>query len=208
MTITRLQVGLIGTNCYIIRPDDGKTYVIDPGDAAQRIEDAAPNPDFFLLTHAHWDHLLALEELHKRFPQAAICVHPEAMYNTDDIVGLMQAIDPALARHCASRVGNLPPADVRPRDGETVGPFEVIHTPGHEPGCVCYYLRDENVLFSGDTLFADCCGRTDLKGSSPAQMRKSLLKLQTIIRPDTRILPGHGAEGKASFALESSLAMC
>jgi len=85
----------------------------------------------------------------------------------------------------------MPSADILLEEGSTIGPFTVLHLPGHTPGSVAFWDKSEGVLFSGDTLFADGYGRTDLPGGDSAAMAKSLRRLFELDE-DIEVYPGHG----------------
>lgn len=184
MKIISMQVGPIMTNCYILIDEESKkTAVIDPGEDADRILAALREEDsqveYILLTHGHYDHTTAVPELHAALPQARIYIHQA------DANGAGSKLFPL-----ASQVEDLLLYD----EGDTLAlgglTIQVLHTPGHSPGSVT--LQVEDVLFSGDTLFAGSCGRTDLQGGSYAQMMASLKRLGEL-EGDFRVLPGHNA---------------
>ena len=184
MKVKMMQVGPIGTNCYIL--EDEKAHVaaiIDPGDEADRIlsvmqeEDASV--EYILLTHGHYDHTTAVPELHKAYPQAKIYIHQA------DANGAGSRLFPL-----SGQVEGLLTYD----EGDTLTlgslTIEVLHTPGHSKGSVT--LRVEDVLFTGDTLFAGSCGRTDLRGGSYEQIMQSLKRLGEL-KGDFHVCPGHEA---------------
>ena len=184
MKIISMQVGPIMTNCYILIDEESKkTAVIDPGEDADRILAALREEDsqveYILLTHGHYDHTTAVPELHAALPQARIYIHQA------DANGAGSKLFPL-----ASQVEDLLLYD----EGDTLAlgglTIQVLHTPGHSPGSVT--LQVEDVLFSGDTLFAASCGRTDLPGGSYAQMMASLKRLGEL-EGDYKVLPGHNA---------------
>ena len=184
MKIISMQVGPIMTNCYILIDEESKkTAVIDPGEDADRILAALREEDsqveYILLTHGHYDHTTAVPELHAALPQARIYIHQA------DANGAGSKLFPL-----ASQVEDLLLYD----EGDTLAlgglTIQVLHTPGHSPGSVT--LRVEDVLFSGDTLFAASCGRTDLPGGSYDQMMASLKRLGEL-EGEFRVLPGHNA---------------
>ena len=184
MKIISMQVGPIMTNCYILIDEESKkTAVIDPGEDADRILAALREEDsqveYILLTHGHYDHTTAVPELHAALPQARIYIHQA------DANGAGSKLFPL-----ASQVEDLLLYD----EGDTLAlgglTIQVLHTPGHSPGSVT--LRVEDVLFSGDTLFAGSCGRTDLPGGSYDQMMASLKRLGEL-EGDYKVLPGHNA---------------
>ena len=180
MKISVMQLGPIETNCYIAA--DEKTNlcaVIDPGDDGARVAAAVEKMgytvDKIFLTHAHFDHTGGLRALREK-TDAPIYVHP------DDVKADSE-------RHISR--GNLIWTDLYD-DGDEIKvgglTFRVLHTPGHTPGSVC--LLVQGVLFSGDTLFAGCCGRTDLPGGSWDEMMDSLKKIGSL-PGDLPVLPGH-----------------
>lgn len=177
MKITTIPLGMLQTNCYILSEGD-RCLVIDPGDEAGRVlsflEKEGLTLDSILLTHGHFDHVGAVKTL------AA---------DTDCRVFLCEE-DLALPRTMTA--GPLYHTDFYGEgDNLTLAgmTFEVLHTPGHTPGSVC--LRFGKHLFSGDTLFAGSCGRTDFPGSEPAAMVRSLHRLAQL-EEDLKVYPGHG----------------
>ena len=176
MEITVFQLGSLGTNCYIVR--EGKNCaIIDPGDAGEALADWLDNagltPEAVLLTHGHYDHVGGVEALRNRYAGLPVYVHEADTHLTADLSRGLQ-----WTHH------------YNEGDILTVGgvEFRVLHTPGHTPGSVC--LAVENVIFSGDTLFAGSCGRTDIGGDWVA-IQKSLKRLSAM-EADFTIFPGHG----------------
>ena len=156
MKVKVMQVGPIGTNCYILEDETtGKAAVIDPGDEAERIlaalKEGGAEVTHILLTHGHYDHTTAVPELEKALPQAAIYIH------RGDANGAGNTLFPL-----AGQVAGLNFYDEG--DHIQVGSIDVqvLHTPGHSKGSVT--LKAGDVLFTGDTLFCGSCGRTDLRG--------------------------------------------
>ncbi|MDR1863358.1 MAG: MBL fold metallo-hydrolase [Treponema sp.] len=208
-----LTLGDIATNCWIYsleaEPSAGSNpcAVIDPGDQSayiiSRLKQLNLCPHYILLTHGHFDHLAALPELASAFaPAPVIAVHrADASYLGPKALEVHR--ESFAAAGGASYVDRLwkplPPADRLLSGGERIGPFEVIHTPGHTPGSVCYYDEDAGLLFSGDTLFRDGCGRTDLPGGDWAALEKSLALLSSMDGGIT-VCPGHGPGSLLRFA--------
>ena len=181
MKISIMQVGPIGTNCYILE-DEKKIAVIDPGDEAERIlevlEETEGTVEYILLTHGHYDHTTAVPELHQALPQAKIYIHQA------DANGAGSRLFPL-----AGQVDDLllyDEGDTLPLGDLTI---EVLHTPGHSPGSVT--LKAGDALFTGDTLFAGDCGRTDLRGGSWEEILVSLGRLGKL-EGNYHVLPGHG----------------
>ena len=182
MQVKVLQVGPIGTNCYLL--EDEKAHVaavIDPGDEAGRIlqviKDDGVYVKYILLTHGHYDHTTAVPELHQALPQAEIYIHRA------DANGAGSRLFPL-----AGQIPDLKFYDEG--DALTLGELtiQVLHTPGHSKGSVTLKVGD--VLFCGDTLFAGSCGRTDLAGGSYDEIMVSLKKLGQL-PGDYHVCPGH-----------------
>ena len=182
MEVKVLQVGPIGTNCYILEDEKARAAaIIDPGDEAGRIlqviEDDGVDVKYILLTHGHYDHTTAVPQLHKALPQAEIYIHRA------DANGAGSQLFPL-----AGQIPDLKFYD----EGDTLAlgdmTIQVLHTPGHSKGSVT--LKVGNVLFCGDTLFAGSCGRTDLAGGSYAEIMASLKKLGQL-PGDYHVCPGH-----------------
>ena len=177
MKITTIPLGLYQPNCYIIAQGN-RCLVIDPGEEADKVlgflEKQGLTLEAILLTHGHFDHVGAVKTL------AA---------ETDCRVYLCQE---ELALPGAMTAGPLFYTDFY-KEGDRLTlaglSFEVLHTPGHTPGSVC--LRFDEHLFSGDTLFAGSCGRTDFPGSSPRDMVCSLSRLSKL-EDHLKVYPGHG----------------
>jgi glyoxylase-like metal-dependent hydrolase (beta-lactamase superfamily II) len=152
-------------------------------------------PRYILLTHGHFDHLAALPDLAAAFtPAPAIAIHKgDASYLGPRALEVHRESFAAVGD--ASYVDKLwkpmPPADRLLSGGDSIGPFTVIHTPGHTPGSVCYYDEKAGVIFSGDTLFRGGYGRTDLPGGNWAALEHSL-KLLLSMDKDLAVCPGHG----------------
>ena len=184
MKVKLLRVGPIGTNCYILEDDQTNlAAVIDPGDEPELIQEALEKEGvevrYLLLTHGHYDHTTAVPAIHRVYPQADIYIHQA------DANGAGSTLFPL-----AGEVDDLKLYDegdvIRLGDHE----IQVLHTPGHSPGSVT--LKVEDVLFTGDTLFAGSCGRTDLRGGSYEQIMQSLKRLGAL-KGDFHVCPGHEA---------------
>ncbi|MEM1485941.1 MBL fold metallo-hydrolase [Oscillospiraceae bacterium PP1C4] len=185
-------VGPIGTNCYIAADDSGKCAVVDPGAQPDKliafIEAHTLTPEYILLTHGHYDHIGAVKALIKHFGCKLAIGENDAEQLADRTKSL------AVARSMPDDIYIMTP-DLLLKDGDvvTVGSmsFTVIDTPGHTRGGVTY--RSDNLLFTGDTLFAGDVGRTDLYGGNYSQILASVRKLAAL-EGDFRVLPGHGPD--------------
>ena len=183
-SVKTLSVGMMPTNCYIITAGEG-CVVIDPGADAARIAEALQGPLLaILLTHAHFDHIGAVQKLKEMYPDAPIMIHR---------LDAPALLDPA--RNCSEMIRRpfiTPKADRELEEGDTISlgslTFHVLHTPGHTAGSACYLLDRD--LFSGDTLFHNGFGRTDLPTGDVEDMRLSLQRLSEMT--DIAVLyPGH-----------------
>lgn len=190
MEIKTLNVGWNGTNCYIIYDIGSReASVIDPGGEAGRIiafinEKKLKVKNIFL-THGHFDHILGVQQL-KEATGARLVVHEEdAVCLRDTHAALYNSLMPEPFR--------VAKPDILLKGGERtlVNGVEMlfVHTPGHSPGSMCLFMS--NVLFSGDTLFADTIGRSDFPTSDPAALAESLRNLYALNR-DFVVYPGHG----------------
>ena len=182
MKVKILQVGPIGTNCYLLLEEDEKVLaIIDPGDEAKRIQQAVFETGckvkYILLTHGHYDHTTAVPELRKAYPDAEIYIHAA------DANGAGSQLYPLAGQ--VHDLKNYTEGDQLELGGHIIN---VIHTPGHSPGSVV--LHTEDILFTGDTLFAGSCGRTDLPGGSYKQIMASLKRLGEL-EGDFHVCPGH-----------------
>ena len=183
-----IQVGPYEVNCSLICAD-GRAWIVDPGADADGICAALARkklvPAAILLTHAHFDHIGAVHALQAKFPGLPVYIHPKDA--------------PIIAHPLNQNPPDYPPVPMpsNVRDARTLAseglPFaiEVIETPGHTPGGVCYRLPDDKLLLSGDTLFAGSVGRTDLPGGDMPTLMASLSKL-VALPEDTTVVPGHG----------------
>ena len=179
LTLHTLPLGAYQTNCYILHQEDSSScVVIDPGYTPEVILDFLAGKgltlEAILLTHGHFDHVGAVRDL-------AAETGCRVWLNPDDL-----SMPPKLT------AGPLYYTDTY-SEGDTISPagisFQVLSTPGHTPGSVC--LIAEDFLFSGDTLFAGSCGRTDLPGGSTHAIRESLRRLAALPQ-DYSVHPGHG----------------
>jgi hydroxyacylglutathione hydrolase len=184
MQIKAFNVGVLSTNCYVVNcPETKEAIIIDPGfDASHEaeqivryVESAALKVKFIVNTHGHSDHIRGNRVLKKKYG-VPVCIHE---YDA----------------HCLNGLGeNIAPANIMLEEKDLLKfgqmKLKVMHTPGHTPGGVS--LVGENLVFTGDTLFAGGIGRIDFPGGSERDMKLSLEKLLCL--PDNYVVyPGHGA---------------
>lgn len=182
-------LGTIGTNVYfLINKETRETLLVDPADNADYILDQCRLRDFklvgILLTHGHFDHIYALNDI-----KAKVDVPVYAYVDEAAVLGdAWQNRSSAWAQPMTAK------ADVLVKDREILElagfKIKVLHTPGHTSGSCCYYFEEEKVLISGDTLFCESYGRTDLGGSNTAMMR-SLREILFLLPDDVEVYPGH-----------------
>ena len=190
LELQKCIVGSVSTNCYLLKnKETGEMLIIDPGDNAGKIEqkilEMQGKPIAILLTHGHFDHILAAEEIRKKYNVPIYADQKEEKTLQDARINLM----------AYQGNGYTLKADIYLTDlqVEELAGFSVqmIETPGHTVGSCCYYLKDEDVLFSGDTVFCGSVGRTDFPGSSSAAIVNSLHRLLDALPDETEVYPGH-----------------
>ena len=190
MHVHSITIGPIESNCHILVGENSQALVVDPGDEAdrilQKIESLGLTVVGYPLTHGHVDHVSALAAVYRKHP-APVGIHPLdgawAFSETNQIPPFYGAPE-------------APPSIERSyEDGQTWEDgglqYEVLFTPGHSPGGVCFHFRNEKVLIAGDTLFSGSVGRTDLPGGDPQILADSLERLKSLPE-DTVVHCGHG----------------
>ena len=190
MHVETITVGPAASNCYVLWNEDKKALIIDPGSEAETILGTIENIGLSIvgypLTHGHVDHVSALSRVHAAHP-APIALHPEdARWAFTKRNQMAPIYDPP------ESPGRI---DRELGDGQAWMDagfrYEVLHTPGHTPGGVCFLFPDHNVLISGDTLFRGSVGRTDLPGGNMDVLMNSLKRLADLPE-ELRVFPGHG----------------
>ena len=185
-----IVLGILENNCYFIhREGETETIFIDPNSQGDklfvRLREKGLEIKAILLTHGHFDHIMGANEMRTISGAKIYALEEEAelladpQMNSSFKVGKSYTVKP----------------DVLLKDGDvvTVGSInlKVISTPGHTIGGCCYYSEEDKVLFSGDTLFFESCGRTDFETGNAGQMKESLRKLMELPE-DVKVYPGHG----------------
>ena len=193
LKVEKRVLGMIHTNVYLaVNTETKEAILIDPADDAGRlerdIEALDVKPAGILLTHGHFDHIGAARELADAYGIKIGAGSEEADVMADPAINMSgQFTEPFGIT-----------ADCLYADGETffMAGFRlrVIHTPGHTKGGVCYYLPEEGVLFSGDTLFCGTIGRTDLPTGSMSALVRSVRGLLADLPDETAVYPGHSSD--------------
>lgn len=200
MTIDSITVGMVQTNCYFVTDTTTKeTLIIDPGAEEERILDYLKKnelkPCAILLTHGHFDHIMAVNGLRQTLSVKVYACEKEKALLED------------AALNCSMDIGQpyQVVADVFCRDGEELKAagfsVKVIQTPGHTAGSCCYHVAAEEgqeALFSGDTVFMESVGRCDLPTGNSRKIMDSLKKLLAM-EPDLLVYPGHGPKTSIGY---------
>lgn len=229
MNIERIVVGAYEVNCCIVWGDAKQALIIDPGYDAPRIATCIDAQGLsvvgYLLTHSHPDHVNALAELCAERP-APVWIH------SADFEWVFSAANQLLPNYPVPERPNVkfihPEVPTLGKSGGESNAdgiitstlrrqgfggqegwemsdlfFQCLETPGHSTGGVCYWFEEEGVCFTGDTLFKGSCGRVDHSRGDAAQLKKSLRTLMAL-PPETRIVPGHGAETTLAHELKTN----
>lgn len=191
LKIGRLTLGMCQTNCYFVyREGTAEAIVIDPADQGEYIFETLAQNGFstagILLTHAHFDHIWGVEALREKAGVKVYAFEGEKALCRDARLNVSRQA----GRECSLE------ADVYGQDGEEITiagmTCRLIATPGHTQGSCCYYFEEGGFLLSGDTLFAESVGRTDLPTGSMSQLVRSIQDKLFALPDDTKVYPGHG----------------
>ncbi|KPH71775.1 MBL fold metallo-hydrolase [Oceanobacillus caeni] len=200
MEVLTLSLGPLGTNCYIII-SAGEALIIDPGGEASKVIEMLTSknatPKAILLTHAHFDHIGAVEDLRNHY-NIEVYLHE----NERDWL-----LDPQLNgsfKFVGNEIKTEKPEHYLSEGNLTISSFifEVRHTPGHSPGSVSFVFEKEQWVFGGDVLFYGGVGRTDLLGGDMSQLIQSIQNKFYSLPDDFTVYPGHGP--KTSILFEKS----
>ena len=193
MCIKKIVLSICSTNCYIVyNAESREGIIIDPADNPRIIDSYIREQQIgirgIFLTHGHFDHIGAAEELKKLYGVKVYAHEEETELAGDTILNLSAAFD----------TDDSVKVDVPVKDGETVEmcgfKIKVIHTPGHTKGSCCYLMDDGSDvrLFSGDTLFCQSHGRTDFPTGSERQIYASITEKLLVLDGGLTVYPGHG----------------
>ncbi len=198
--IHTLVVGRLQTNCYILQ-SDSTALVIDPGDESERIirflKDIAVKPTHIVATHTHFDHVLGVDTIRAKL-KVPFLIH------RDDL-SMLESMQSRVRQIMGFSVPPPPKVDQFLEDGQSIefgqDKVKVIHTPGHSPGSIS--LAGQDFVMTGDALFNQSIGRTDLPGGDLDTLIRSITQRLFILDDDTIVYPGHGPEtsiGDEKFA--------
>lgn len=192
LNIRKYALGPVQTNCYIISNNERDCLIIDPGEQGKKIisevHKAKLNPQAILLTHAHFDHIGAVDIVRDTFNIPVYMHKKEQKWLGDATLN-------GSAKYAQLPNYEIKPADefLTPAKEVTVGnfKFQVAYTPGHSPGSISFIFHEDRVAFVGDTLFKSSVGRTDLIGGDTELLLKSIQEQLLVLPKDTIIYPGH-----------------
>jgi hydroxyacylglutathione hydrolase len=178
-------VGMLDVNCYLVPVEESRRlYIIDPGGDAEIVVAAAKKFTYdeaiILLTHAHVDHISAVKDVAKALGISKVYVHKND-------ISLYESPNNHLQPY-------IPVATDLPKIVDTIlgDDFEIIETPGHTQGGVCFYFKHISAVFVGDTIFNNSVGRSDLPGGNHEQLIASIKTKLMTLPDDLKLYPGHG----------------
>ena len=190
MKVLQFRVGAVQTNCYLVFDEETMHgAIVDPGDHAsqllEQIKQTGVTLDYILLTHAHFDHILAVHGIQEATGAKLVLHGGDRWLLKKENMGMFRSMVNGYVE---------PSVDLVAEEGTAVTfgglTATYLHTPGHTPGSCC--IQIENLLFTGDTLFRGSCGRCDLEGGSYETILQSLKRLHNL-EGDFQVLPGHDA---------------
>ena len=205
--VDRIVVGIFSTNSFLFSEWKKECIVIDPGGDAEEIiaHMSQKNliPRGIVCTHGHIDHVSAIREIQDYYSKDGLniplAVHSKDIHFFGPEAGEIHAASIAevtgdLLMNMNIQAYTIPEPDIILEEGHTLfdSDLTVLHTPGHSPGGISLYSESQNFLFSGDTLFFEGVGRTDLPGGDMEILLQSINEKLLILPDETRVFPGHG----------------
>lgn len=183
-------LGMVSTNVYLaINTESKEAFLVDPADRAELIEAWTEKEGVtlkgILLTHGHFDHIGAVNDLKKKFQVPVFVMDAENVILSDPQLNLSGSWGSAFTVKSDRLLSN---EEVFELAGFSI---QVFHTPGHTKGGACYYLAEEKTLFSGDTIFCESIGRTDLPTGNYGELVRSVRGILQRLPEDVAVYPGH-----------------
>ncbi|WP_277587227.1 MBL fold metallo-hydrolase [Psychrobacillus antarcticus] len=205
LNVRTYTLGYIQTNCYIVSNTTKQCLIFDPGGEGEKIiselHRLKMKPLAILLTHAHFDHIGAVEQLRESFDIPVYIHTAEKKWLVDPV------------KNGSSKYAEIPSvickeADVLLNNEQElkIGEFHMVllHTPGHSPGSITYYFKQEDFAIVGDTLFQKSIGRTDLPGGNQNELMKAIHTKLLTLPETTLVYPGHGSSTTIEAEMESN----
>ena len=192
IVVKAFVLGILRTNTYVVYDDLSKdAFIVDPGeksfDVLNFVVGRGLRVRAVVATHGHFDHVLGVDFLRNS-------LGAEFYMHSDDVDVAYWSGE--LARRWGIEVGSIPKPDKTLCDGDVLelGSIKigVVHTPGHSPGSTSLYVESIKTLFTGDTLFREAVGRTDLLGGSEEMLKQSIRRIFRVFPLETVVYPGHG----------------
>jgi hydroxyacylglutathione hydrolase len=201
----QVPLGPLQTNCYLVIDNENSCLIVDPGDNARKlssiIEQNQLKPEAILLTHAHFDHIGAVDRIRDKFGIPVYIHEREKDW----------LMDPGLngSRHfMMTEMIKVRAADhfIEEESDMTIGnfSFSIFETPGHSPGSISIYFPEHHFVLAGDALFQSSIGRTDLPGGNHNQLIKSIHDRLLVLPEETEVLPGHGPTTTIGMEMDSN----
>lgn len=200
--IKQLPLGPLQTNCYLIVKNND-CLVVDPGSESERLlsflKDNNLNPIAILLTHAHYDHIGAVDAVRDQYKIDVYIHKNEADWlgnptfngaERHELPGIVEEADHFFAEDKQYEIGKFK--------------FQMLETPGHSPGGVSFYFEDEKFVITGDALFRASIGRTDFLGGNHSQLIDSVKNKLLVLADDVAVLPGHGPTSTIGYEKQNN----
>ena len=199
--IGKITLGMCQTNTYFLyREGSSDAVVVDPADSGEYLYDKLKENGLdikaILLTHGHFDHIWGIEGIHKKTEAPVYASEDEKDLLNDD------------RKNCSAQCGRSCKidADHYLKDDEIIDicdmKIKVLKTPGHTEGGCCFYIEEAGFLISGDTLFCESVGRTDLPSGSMSTLVRSIKDKLMVLPKDTKVYPGHGSPTSIEYEKE------
>ena len=205
MKVMQMLLPVCAMNCYLaINEETNESIIIDPGSSPNRIkagvEKSGTTPVAILLTHGHFDHAGAAEEIAAEYGVKIYAYEGERETLENPSINLSgNMIFQPVSYH----------ADVFLKDEQEIDlaglHFKCLATPGHTPGGCCFYFPNEDIIFTGDTLFCGSVGRTDFPGGSMSQLVNSIREKLFVLPDDTVCYPGHESATSIQYEKENNM---
>lgn len=201
----QVPLGPLQTNCYLVYAEDQSCLIVDPGDNPKKlikmIDQLELKPEAILLTHAHFDHIGAVDSIRDKYAIQVYIHDKEKDWLTDPALNgskhfmMQDSITARAADHLIKDEGEM-----------SIGKFafELFETPGHSPGSISINFPKDNFVIAGDALFNGSIGRTDLPGGNHNQLIRSIHDRLLVLPEETEVLPGHGPTTTIGHEMDSN----